>query len=92
MKESRGRSERLGAPTRRELEVLNLIAQGMTSRAIAARLSLSVHTVNGHRSNLLRKLGAKNSAEMVRFALRNGLVEPLTPPRQNVEQASQGCI
>ncbi|MBI4312181.1 MAG: response regulator transcription factor [Chloroflexi bacterium] len=69
--------------------MLNLIAQGMTSREIAAKLSLSVHTVNGHRANLMRKLGAKNTAEMVQFALRAGLVEPLTPVRQSAEQASQ---
>jgi DNA-binding NarL/FixJ family response regulator len=58
----------------REREVLILIAEGQTNRAIAASLHLSPHTIKGHTSSLYRKLGAKNRAEAVQRAQRLGLV------------------
>jgi len=59
--------------TKRELEILNLIAQGMTSSEIAQRLFISVDTVDTHRKNLNRKIGVKNTAGLVKFALQQGL-------------------
>ena len=63
--------------TSREREILQHVAEGMTAAAIAALLNISVRTVEKHRSNLLHKLGAKNHADVIRYALRRGLI-PLT--------------
>ncbi|MGA2974511.1 MAG: LuxR C-terminal-related transcriptional regulator [Spirochaetia bacterium] len=60
--------------TRRELEVLGLVAVGMVSREIADRLFISVATVNNHRQHILEKMGAKNCAEAVRYAAELGLL------------------
>ncbi len=59
----------------REEEVLRLICQELTNPEIAARLFLSVRTVDGHRNNLLIKSGCKNTAGLVVFAIQNGLFE-----------------
>jgi DNA-binding NarL/FixJ family response regulator len=59
----------------REREVLSLIAEGSTSKEIAARLFISVQTVETHRSNLMTKLKVRNMAGMVVYAVRLGLVK-----------------
>jgi DNA-binding NarL/FixJ family response regulator len=61
----------------RELEVLQLICQGLSNRAIAERLSLSVNTVSVHRANIMSRLGVHKTADLVVYALRNGLAGPL---------------
>jgi DNA-binding NarL/FixJ family response regulator len=61
----------------RELEVLQLICQGHSNRTIAARLDLSVNTVSVHRANIMNRLGVHKTAELVAYALRQGLVGPL---------------
>jgi len=61
--------------TPRETDVLRLLAQGYTNRQIAAELSLSVRTVEGHRANLTEKLGLHSRVELVRFARENGLLD-----------------
>jgi DNA-binding CsgD family transcriptional regulator len=58
--------------TRREQQVLGLLAQGLASSAVAARLGASVHTVRKHRSNMLRKLDLPNMAALVAQAARHG--------------------
>jgi DNA-binding NarL/FixJ family response regulator len=60
--------------TRREKEVLNLIADGLTNNEIADKLFVSSSTVDSHRKNLISKLNVKNTAAMVRFALENKLI------------------
>ena len=60
--------------TAREREVLQLAAEGKTGAEIAARLHISQRTVENHRANLMRKLGLKNQSELVRYALRRGLI------------------
>lgn len=62
--------------TTRELEIVRLIAEGLTSDEIASQLVLSVKTVDRHRSNVLGKLGLRNRVELTRYAIRRGLVEP----------------
>jgi len=62
--------------TPREQEVLKLIAEAHTNREIAEVLHLSEKTVESHRGNLLRKLGMRDRVELVRYAIRRGLVEP----------------
>jgi DNA-binding NarL/FixJ family response regulator len=59
--------------TPREREILKLIAGGLTTKDIAARLFISVPTVETHRSNLMTKTGARNVAGLVRFAMNAGL-------------------
>jgi len=61
--------------TRREEEVLRLIAQGLTGREIAEKLYLSTSTVNTHRANLMQKLDIHDTAGLVRFAIQQGMVE-----------------
>ena len=58
----------------RELEVLQLISKGMTNQEIASKLFLSPHTTESHRRNMLDKLGAKNTADLVRLALEKGYI------------------
>jgi DNA-binding NarL/FixJ family response regulator len=60
----------------RELEVVKLIAEGMTSEEIAEQLFISKKTVDRHRANVLEKLGMRNRVELTRYAIRRGLVEP----------------
>jgi len=62
--------------TEREREVLQLIAEGQARREIARRLCISPKTVDTHRSNLMRKLGARDNATLVRLAVQYGLVSP----------------
>jgi DNA-binding NarL/FixJ family response regulator len=62
--------------TPRELEVLKLIAEGHTSKEIAAMLVISIKTVDRHRTNMLEKLGMRDRVELTRYAIRRGLIEP----------------
>jgi DNA-binding NarL/FixJ family response regulator len=62
--------------TPRELEVVKLIAEAYTNRQIADTLKLSEKTVESHRANVLSKLGMRDRVELVRYAIRRGLVEP----------------
>jgi two-component system response regulator NreC len=60
--------------TDREKEVLHLIAAGYTNREIAERLHLSVNTVHNHRTSIMEKLGLHNRMELLKYAIRKGLV------------------
>ncbi|HLM27588.1 MAG TPA: response regulator transcription factor [Thermoleophilaceae bacterium] len=71
-----GTAETDDSLTPRELEVLKLIAEAHTNRQIAATLMLSEKTVESHRANLLSKLGMRDRVELVRYAIRRGLIEP----------------
>ena len=62
--------------TEREDEVLKLIAEGRSSKEIAARLTISVKTVERHRANILAKLGMRDRTQLTRYAIRAGLIEP----------------
>lgn len=61
--------------TPRELEVLQLIVDGLSNREIAATLDLSVNTVSVHRTNIMTALGVHKAAELVVYALQHGLVK-----------------
>ncbi len=58
--------------SRREMEVLNMIAEGMTNYQIADKLNISPLTVDSHRKNLIIKLGAKNTASLIKLAMEQG--------------------
>ena len=60
--------------THRELEILQLIVSGKSNKEIASDLSLSVNTVSVHRANIMETLGIHNTAELVVYAIKNGLV------------------
>ncbi len=64
------------ALTARECEVIALIAEGRSYTRIAEQLHLSAHTVSTHRRNIMQKLGVNNTAAVVMYAMRNGLVSP----------------
>lgn len=60
--------------SKRELEILTLVAKGNTTNEIAQKLFISVHTVNSHRKNMLKKLGLKSPIELVTYAMDKGLI------------------
>jgi DNA-binding NarL/FixJ family response regulator len=60
----------------REIELLELVADGLSNKAIADKLSISENTVKYHMKNILQKLAAKNRTEAVTQAIRAGLLEP----------------
>jgi DNA-binding NarL/FixJ family response regulator len=62
--------------TPRELEVVKLIAEAYTNKQIAEMLKLSEKTVESHRANVLSKLGMRDRVELVRYAIRRGLIDP----------------
>ena len=64
-----------GTLTAREREVLHLIAEGMTTKEIARKLSIGVKTAENHRGRVLAKLGLRNTAEVVRYAIGKGLLD-----------------
>jgi DNA-binding NarL/FixJ family response regulator len=59
----------------REREVLQFIAEGKTNKEIASQLNLSVYTVEAHRGRVMEKLNLHSSTELVRFAIRHGMVD-----------------
>jgi len=63
------------AVTEREIEIIRAIAEGLSNKLIADKLSLSTHTVNTHRKNIMAKLGVNNTAGVVMFAVKNQLLE-----------------
>ena len=60
----------------RETEIIALIAEGCTNGQIAEKLYLSSHTVGTHRKNIMQKLGVNNTAAVVMYAVKTGLVNP----------------
>jgi len=68
------KGERNGGLTTRELEILQFIVDGKSNKEIADQLNLSVNTVSVHRANIMDTLGIHKTAELVVYAIRNGLV------------------
>ena len=73
---ARGERPDVGLLTAREREVAKLIAEGHSSQQIATALSISLKTVDRHRTNILQKLGEGDRVAITRYAIRSGLVEP----------------
>ena len=61
--------------TEREIEILKLVAQGMTNKEVGDSLNISHRTVDTHRTNLMKKLNVTNVAGLIRFAFKNGLIQ-----------------
>ncbi|OLN29440.1 DNA-binding response regulator, LuxR family [Desulfovibrio sp. DV] len=64
-----------GTLSQREQEIMRLLAEGLSARAIAERLYISPKTVDNHRANIMRKLGLANTVDIVRCAARLGLLD-----------------
>ncbi|MFQ5927245.1 MAG: response regulator [Terriglobia bacterium] len=62
--------------TPREREILQLLAEGYTNKEVASRLNISVKTAETHRANIMRKLDLHSLSELVRYAIRNNLIQP----------------
>jgi DNA-binding CsgD family transcriptional regulator len=62
--------------TPREREVLQLLAEGKSNKRVASALGISIKTTETHRASIMRKLGVNSIAELVRYALRNGVSMP----------------
>jgi DNA-binding NarL/FixJ family response regulator len=60
--------------TNREREILQLLTEGKTNKAVATELNISLYTVEAHRSHILQKLNLHNSAELVLYAVRKGII------------------
>ena len=61
--------------SKRELEVLQLIAKGFTNQEISDKLFISLRTVEGHKTNLIQKTGSKNIVNLLMYAMKNNLIE-----------------
>jgi DNA-binding NarL/FixJ family response regulator len=74
-KAAEARQEREKSLSAREIEVLKLFAQSFTNKEIADRLFISVRTVESHKNNIMRKINLKTTVDMVKFAIKNNIVE-----------------
>lgn len=63
----------------REFEVFRLIAGGVSVTDIAVRLNLSAKTISTHKANLMQKMDMRNQSELIRYAIKHGVAEPLEP-------------
>jgi DNA-binding NarL/FixJ family response regulator len=63
----------------REFEVFRLLLAGLSVTEIGGRLNVSVKTVSTHKANLMQKMGLQNQSELIRYALKHGLTDPLEP-------------
>jgi DNA-binding NarL/FixJ family response regulator len=63
----------------REFEVLQMLVAGVSLTDIGTKLNLSVKTVSTHKTNLMQKMGLQNQNELIRYAIKHGLTEPLDP-------------
>jgi len=61
--------------SKREIQIIELFAQGFTNQEIADKLFISIRTVESHKTHIMQKLGFKSSVEMVKFAIKNKLIE-----------------
>jgi DNA-binding NarL/FixJ family response regulator len=64
------------AVTTREREIIQLVAEGQSSKEAASTLGISVKTIEAHRANIMRKLHLRSVSDLVRYAIRNNIVEP----------------
>jgi len=72
----KGKDDSLEILSPRECEILQLIAEGNTNVVVAEKLSLSVRTIESHRSNIMRKLRLASHSDMVKYAINKGLITP----------------
>jgi DNA-binding NarL/FixJ family response regulator len=61
--------------TKREIEIIKLFAEGLSNQDIAEKLFISVRTVESHKNHIMQKLGLKNNIDLVKYCIRNGILE-----------------
>lgn len=81
-KRRRGGNKHVRHLTCRQREVLQLLAEGNSSRDVGAALKISTSTAETHRANIMRTIGCQSAAELVRYALRNHVVQARFRPRR----------
>jgi DNA-binding NarL/FixJ family response regulator len=69
-------SERIARLTAHQREILRMLAEGLSAKEIAKKLDISSRTVESHKYQIMESLGAENSAELIRLAIRHGIIEP----------------
>lgn len=74
IKQKKNEPEQLSL-TAQETKITELTSWGLTAKEIADKLNISIHTVNTHRKNIFKKIGVKNSSELVMFAVRKGIID-----------------
>jgi DNA-binding CsgD family transcriptional regulator len=74
--------------TSREREVIQLVAEGKSTKEVAVALGLSVKTADTHRSNLMRKLGVHSVSELVLYAIRNNIIHVVEPLEASTAETS----
>jgi DNA-binding NarL/FixJ family response regulator len=62
--------------TPREREIIQLVAEGYSNKEAATRLGVSIKTIEAHRANIMRKLRLRSGSDLVRYAIRNNIVQP----------------
>jgi DNA-binding NarL/FixJ family response regulator len=77
LNEKKGVPDETAQLTASEIEIVRLIAEGLTNKEIACRKHLSVHTIMTHRKNILRKLGVSNASELIMCAIRKGFIDTI---------------
>jgi DNA-binding NarL/FixJ family response regulator len=73
----KGLMEETNQLTSSEIEIVRLIAQGLTTKEIASKKYLSFHTIMTHRKNILHKLGVSNASELIMFSVRTGIIDTI---------------
>jgi DNA-binding NarL/FixJ family response regulator len=77
--------------TTREREIVQLLAEGKSTKEVAALLNLSVKTAETHRSNVMRKLGIHSVSELVLYAIRNNIIQAEVPPSNKSKPADSAA-
>jgi DNA-binding NarL/FixJ family response regulator len=77
MNEKKFSSEETGQLTSSEIEIVRLVAEGLTTKEIAVRKNISFHTVATHRKNIFRKLGVTNASELLMYAIKAGIIDTI---------------
>jgi DNA-binding NarL/FixJ family response regulator len=77
LNEKKSNSDETGQLTASEIEIVRLVAEGLTTKEIAARKHISFHTVTTHRKNIFRKLGVTNASELLMYAIKAGFIDTI---------------
>jgi len=77
LNEKKFSSEETGQLTASEIEIVRLVAEGLTTKEIAIRKHISFHTVATHRKNIFRKLGVTNASELLMYAIKAGIIDTI---------------
>jgi DNA-binding NarL/FixJ family response regulator len=77
LNEKKGTVEEIIQLTSSEIDIVRLIAEGLTTKEIACKKFISFHTVMTHRKNILRKLGVSNASELIMYAIKTGIIDTI---------------